>query len=143
MMSAVKVYYSKQASATDAFALLAEGYNELVQDGHTPDRLGASPVSWSNEVYYATVAENEIVGVIAWEAVPQLGALVVTLAYVEPSSRRRGIYKELFTALCDHAKKRGARKIIHQIGVENATARTVMLATKALLTSQTFEHDIE
>ena len=80
---------------------------------------------------------------IAWEPVPQLGALVVTLAYVEPSSRRRGIYKELFAALCDHAKKRGVRKIIHQIGVENATARTVMLATKALLTSQTFEHDIE
>ena len=54
---------------------------------------------------------------IAWEPVPQLGALVVTLAYVEPSSRRRGIYKELFAALCDHAKKRGVRKIIHQIGV--------------------------
>ena len=142
-MSTVKVYYSKQASATDAFALLAEGYNELVQDGHTPERLGASPVGWSNEVYYAAVAENEIVGVIAWDQVPQLGALVVTLAYVEPSSRRRGIYKELFAALCDHAKKRGVRKIIHQVGVENATARTVMLATKALLTSQTFEHDIE
>ena len=139
----VKVSYSKQASATDAFALLAEGYNELVQDGHTPERLGTSPVGWSNELYYATLAEGEVVGVLAWEQVPQLGALVVTLAYVEPSSRRRGIYKELFAALVDHANKRGVRKIIHQVGVENATARSVMLATKALLTSQTFEHDIE
>ena len=52
-MSTVKVHYSKQAASTDAFALLAEGYNELVQDGHTPERLGASPVGWSNEVYYA------------------------------------------------------------------------------------------
>ena len=139
----VKVFYSKQASATDAFAFLAEGYNELVQDGHTPERLGTSPVGWSNELYYATLAEGEVVGVLAWEQVPQLGALVVTLAYVEPSSRRRGVYKELFAALVEHAKKRGVRKIIHQIGVENATARSVMLATKAILTSQTFEHDIE
>jgi len=141
-MSAVQVYYSKQASATDAFAILAEGYNELVQDGHTPDRVGASPIGWNNEVYYAS-ATDEIVGVIAWEAAPQLGAFVVTLAYVEPSSRRKGIYKQLFAALSEHAKKRGVRKIIHQIGAGNATARTVLVATKAVLASQTFEHDIE
>ena len=115
---------------------------QLVQEGYTADRLGASPVSWSNEVYYAVAAEGDVVGVLAWEQAPQLGALVVTLAYVEPSSRRRGVYKELFASLADHAKKRGVRKIISHIGADNSTGRAVMGATKGPLTSQTSEHDI-
>ena len=142
-MSTVKVYYSKQASATDAFALLAEGYNELVQDGHTPERLGASPVGWSNEVYYADArrerdCRRDCLG--AGAAARRTGGDAGLCRAVEPPPRH---LQGAVRSACDHAKKRGVRKIIHQIGVENATARTVMLATKALLTSQTFEHDIE
>ena len=78
---------------------MAEGWNELVQEGFTPDGDGVSPVKPDNEVLFAVSDDNDVVGVLAYALDAPANAYDVTLAYVEPSSRKRGVFKALIAQL--------------------------------------------
>ena len=58
----IEVRYSKSASFTPAFALIAEGWNELVQSGLTSEGRGDAPFDASSEVLYAEQPDGEVVG---------------------------------------------------------------------------------
>lgn len=93
----VTVYYDAQAGDTLAYEILAEAWNELMLDGLIANRIGVPPFDAQSEVLYATSAEGDIVGVLTFKRGPRRANL--ELAYVEPSSRGRGVFKTLFSDL--------------------------------------------
>ena len=66
----VKIVYNRQAASTAAFALIAEGWNELVQEGLTPDGKGFCVVDATDHVLYAEREDGEIVGVVCYQEQP-------------------------------------------------------------------------
>lgn len=85
----VVVKHDQSASNTAAFAIMAEAWNELVQDSLTPDNQGLPPYSAASQVLYAVSDESDIVGVLVFAV--EAGALALQLIYVEPTSRRQGV----------------------------------------------------
>jgi predicted GNAT family acetyltransferase len=103
------VVYSHRAADTPAFALIAEGWNEMVQEGLTPDGVGVCPVKADDEVLYTVSAEGDIVGVLVYGQEACGSVIRVSLAYVEPSMRKRGVFKMLLAALKQSAVTREMR----------------------------------
>ena len=71
--------------------------------------MPVSPVLASDEVIYAVSKEGDIVGAIAFRT--EDDAVMINLSYVEPSSRKRGIYRQMFDKLLKIARERGILKI--------------------------------
>ena len=97
----MKILYSERAQHTPAFSLIAEGWNELVQTGNSPDGVAISPVTKDSEVVYAALDNGEIVGVLVYGSdwVMDEHPTRVQLAYVEPSSRRKGVFRAMLAEL--------------------------------------------
>lgn len=102
--------YSPSAANTDAFALIAEGWNEMVQEGLTPDREGVCPITAKDEVIYVLSNDGDVVGVLTFLVDPS-GVARITLAYVEPSSRKRSVFRAMFEDLRARCAQRGVTRI--------------------------------
>ena len=123
----MKVGYSKSAAATPAFALVAEGWNELVQEGLTPDLRADCPVGPTTQVLYVDRDEDrEIIGVLCYDFDAGSRQITVTLAYVEPTSRRNGVYRELWAELQRRAVELNALRITHIVHTGNMVMREVL-----------------
>jgi len=121
------VLESKSAAATPAFELIAEGWNVLVQEGLSPDYRGVCPVDWHNAVLYACPGdEGEVVGVLTYSHDDVCNAYLVSLAYVEPTSRRQGVFRAMWAALLDRAKEKNVARVILEVSVRNAPAKAAM-----------------
>ncbi|MEJ6846700.1 GNAT family N-acetyltransferase [Sinorhizobium fredii] len=138
----LEIAYSRQAADTEAFTLLAEGWNELVQDGYTPDRMGVPPLDWSDEVLYAIGRDGDVIGVLTWRTVTAVACFVVTLAYVEPSSRGNGVFRALLAALRQHAAKAGIGRIVATIFHDNPAGTAACLKTGGSGTAVVYEWDV-
>lgn len=90
-----KIYHDISAACTDAYALIAEGWNALVQDGLTPDLRGVPPVDDKTQVIWAASPEGDVCGVLCFAYETQAQAISIKLAYVEPSMRKRGVFKDM------------------------------------------------
>lgn len=126
-----QVVYNKSCAATDAFALIVEGWNELVQEGFTADRVATPPISSSTEVLYAVNSDSyggDIVGVLAFDYVPGRNVYEVGLCYVEISSRRQGVFKGLVEALRVHAHDTGVAHLVFDVTPNNAVALSALKA---------------
>ena len=110
----MSLHWDKSAAHTDAFALIAEGWNEMVQEGHTRACNGVCPVT----------AEDDVVGVIAFRRV--FPVFRVSLAYVEPSSRRKGVFKALLAEIRQNAIRTGHNGIHIWVSSNNSLAQTVL-----------------
>lgn len=135
----VKLGYSRRAAATPAFALIIEGFNELVQSGLTPEGradLGALPTT---EVLYAARDDGELVGVLCWDRCDAASQWSVALGYVEPTSRKQGVYHELWAALIERARHEGVARIIGSVHPDNQPMRAVMEKLGRHLASLTYE----
>jgi hypothetical protein len=85
----MRVEYSQSAANTDAFALIAEGWNDLVQEGHTPDQDAISPVGPGDEVLYAISKDGDIVGVLTFKVGERPRVARITLRRaIQPQARR-------------------------------------------------------
>ena len=120
----MNIAYSKSAASTHAFALIAEGWNELVQDGVTPDGLALCPVKADDEVIYMLSLGGDVVGVLVYGLDTIGNGCAVKLAYVEPSMRKRGVLKAMLGALKAEAEKYGFRVVIET--PSNSTIQAVM-----------------
>lgn len=119
----LNIAYSRRALHTPAFALLAEGWNEIVQEGMSPELVGVSPVAPDDEVFHAVSADGDIVGVLSWSAPTNSGVFKITIAYVEPTSRRKGVFKALMNALREIATQDKIVRITTEIAPMNAIAK--------------------
>jgi GNAT superfamily N-acetyltransferase len=106
----MKIGHSESLSWTPAFALIVEGWNELVQAGETPEGSAHTPFA-SSQAFYAEEDDGEIVGVLVFDRQGRR-QFDVTLAYVEPTSRRQGVFAELFAALKAKAKQDRVARIV-------------------------------
>ena len=131
------ICHSKSALDTPAFALIAEGWNDLVQSGWTPELCGACPVDGEHEVLYAAREDGEIVGVLCFAV--RCSHLQISLGYVEPTSRRQGVYGALYAAVLDLARTRDVRRVISQVHPDNQVARRVEFQLHRQLASLTYE----
>lgn len=102
----VELKHSKSVTRTAAFALVAEGWNEIVQEGITPDLLGLPPFTVDSQVIYAKSEDGDIVGVVVVQHMSDV--LQVQLAYVEPSSRKAGVFRKLMVAARELGETQGA-----------------------------------
>jgi GNAT superfamily N-acetyltransferase len=125
----VRIEYSKSAVNTEAFALIAEGWNDLVQEGHTPWGVGVCPVRANSEVLYAIAKESDVVGCLVWEHDVVSGQATVTLAFVEPSSRKRGVFKALLAALIARYKDAPCTRIALAVEAENKVGQAALRHT--------------
>jgi L-amino acid N-acyltransferase YncA len=122
----MKVGYSDRAASTAAFALIAEGWNEMVQDGHTPEGQGFCPVAADDRVLYAERDDGEIVGVLCFREHEALHEFVITLAYVEPTSRRQGAWRLLYAALGARGKLSSVHRVSCWVHVDNLVAQEAL-----------------
>ena len=137
----MKIEISEKAHRTLAFAIIAEGWNELVQTGLTPDGLGVCPVTRDDTVVYASVDSGEVVGVLVlasdWTAAEQVCR--ITLAYVEPSVRKKGVFKALLAAALAYAKSKGVPKVTISASPEADVLRLVMRKFDVPIAHVTYE----
>lgn len=103
--------HSLSAAKTPAFALVTEGWNELVQEGLTPDGLGVTSFDGSAEVLYILDNDQEPVAALVYSVDSRLRTIELHMAYVEHSSRRRGYFRALALELVKLAKGRGYQEI--------------------------------
>ncbi|MCL4743872.1 MAG: GNAT family N-acetyltransferase [Burkholderiaceae bacterium] len=136
-----KIAYDRRATSTYAFAILAEAWNEMVQDGLTPDNLGVPPISPDTEVIYAVGKDGDIVGVLAWNHDVHASAYEVTIAYVEPSSRQQGVFAEMIEDLCERAYAAGVAKIVSTVPA-GSVAVTAFKQVGGKQVSITYEHKV-
>lgn len=120
----MEIAYSRSCANTAAFALLVEGWNELVQEGITPDGLAVCPVGADCECLFAYSADGDIVGAIAFKYVKETDALSVVLAYVEPSSRKRGVFSALLADLKNRATSRASQIVVNVPAVNDGGLET-------------------
>lgn len=106
-----KIYHDISAACTDAYALIAEGWSALVQDGLTPELRGVPPVDANTQVVWAKSPEGDVCGVLCFGYDKAAQNLNVTLLYVEPSMRRKGVGKAMLEHL-QHLARTGSAETI-------------------------------
>ena len=121
----VKIEYSQSALNTPAFALIAEGWNALVQEGWTLDDDGVPPITAESRVIYAlNDKDGDVIGVVCW-AVHKTVA-TVGLIYVEPSSTQAGVFKGMMTALQERLRAEKVGHVRFVVHVENKNAQAAL-----------------
>lgn len=132
----MEIAYSRSCANTAAFALLVEGWNELVQEGVTPDGSAVCPVTADCECVYAYQENDDILGAVAFRYVKELDALEVVLAYVEPSSRKRGVFSALLADLKSRFQT-SVSQIIVSVPAVNDTC-LIAVQKRGVMTESTF-----
>jgi GNAT superfamily N-acetyltransferase len=100
------VTYQEPIENTAAFVFLAEACNELVLAGFTPDNVALPPFKAGSHVIYAVGPDGDIVGAMTWGHALGSGARI-ELFYVESSSRKLGVAKQLLQAFATAAAAAG------------------------------------
>ena len=135
----MRIGYDKRAAATDAFALLVEGWNEQVQRGFTVEGDAICPISTTDQVVYAESDEQDIIGAISFQADKDTGVASVKVAYVEPSSRKRGVFKQLLAEMHRIAMQQGMDRVVVTASPDNAEFLAVMRHLNRPVVAHTFE----
>ena len=111
------------AVSSPAFQLISEGVNYLVQQGLHP-----GPEFLLQETDQAIWAEEEgeALGVIVFRYKPNIPVMQIVLSYVEPSSRRNGLYTSLMNSLVKRAEDQGIVSILSTVSMANASMQKLM-----------------
>lgn len=137
----MQVEHASAASASKAWPLIVEGVNELVQEGLLVDRCGF-PVNWDDQVLYAVSREGDVVGAVCYRKESWSNGAHISLGYVEPSSRRQGVYRLLFAALVERGKAEGLVQITGTVDAKNDAMQKTMAALGRKLTRLTYAFDL-
>ncbi|MGK9084887.1 GNAT family N-acetyltransferase [Brucella intermedia] len=137
-MSVITVGYSKNVQNTEAFAIIAEGWNEMVQEGFTPDRISFPLITPQTEVLFAR-SGDELVGCLLWQHDVDSETFEVHMAYVEMSFRKKGAFRAMVTDLQKLARQRKVTRTLFYVGVGNTVAETVLPRLKAKPSTKIYE----
>ena len=121
----VRIEYSQSALNTPAFALIAEGWNSMVQEGWSLDDDAVPPLSADSRVLFAANdKDGDIVGVLTWTVHKTVATLGVV--YVEPSSVQSGVFKQLMAALVERLKAEKVGHVRFQVHIDNKNAQAAL-----------------
>lgn len=107
------------------FAIIIEACNELVQDGYAVDK---HPVKSKDHVLYISSQQGDIVAVLCYRFARRLGGCHVSLAYVEHSSRRMGLFKALWLELLRQCKNAAYPTVQAAVAANNAAGIAALYA---------------
>jgi RimJ/RimL family protein N-acetyltransferase len=116
---------SARAGTTPAFAILFEGQNELVQDGFTDDSYALAVSPDDHVIYAVDDKDGEFLGIIAYRFDEANDTTLLTLAYVEPSSRQKGIFKDMLHILDTEMKAKHNRRLMLNVWTANKIGHLV------------------
>ena len=119
----MNICQAAHAVSSPAFQLISEGMNYLVQEGLHP-----GPELLLQETDQAIWAQEggEVLGVIVFRYRPNVPMMQVVLSYVEPSSRRNGLYTRLMNALVKRAEEERIVSILSTVSTVNASMLKLM-----------------
>lgn len=115
----MEVLYSRRASHTEAYELLAEAWTAAIQAGYAQEFKGIPPCTGDHEVLYVMAEEGDVIGVLTFEASKESAVYIISTAYVEPSSRRQGIFKAMLDTLFVRATKVGVMHVLCTLPLSN------------------------
>lgn len=113
--------------------IIWEACNELVQEGHALEDDFLVPVHPSDEVFFAQSEDGDVIGVLC-RSVDLGSSRRVTLFYVEPSSRRSGVFRTLWKK----ASASSNRPLTASVAAGNEVARLALKSVGADLVSATY-----
>lgn len=140
-MATVVIHDGGVVESSPALPLIYEGLSEIVQEGWQTWRGIEPPVSPTDSTIYAVSAsDSDVVGVLcfAWDTAHCIAD--VTLAYVEPSSRREGVFRQMWDALLYHVHKKQFTVSIGGVHPDNRVALDVFQKLKCRPRALVLEH---
>ncbi len=126
------IEHAQSAGASPAWLLLVEGFNEISQDGFSTRKIMIRP---EDQVLYIRSGDGDIVAALSYRIDSNNRALLVSLVYVEPSSRRLGLFKALWHELSIRAKNADCDHIQAEVHAADAVTLAIF-ANKATATAQ-------
>jgi hypothetical protein len=134
-MSGFTLHTSARADVQPAIRIIYEGVNELVQEGTFPHgglTLGVKP---DDEVIYAASGPGDLIGVLCFSVGVEW--LTISLAYVEPSSRRMGVFNAMWDQLLKRLDTKPTPPPTIRVLVHHDNSLGLLLASKLKMLPQT------
>jgi hypothetical protein len=103
--------YNQHAGATSAWRLVIEGHHLLMQENRSPTDRGGVATKWDSQIVFALEVGDEVVGALCWDNNTICNSFDVTLAYVEPSSRRLGVFRGMWEEMLKVARQNNVDRI--------------------------------
>jgi GNAT superfamily N-acetyltransferase len=109
--------------SSPAFPLISEGMNYLVQEGL---HCGSDHILHETDQAIWAEEDGEVLGVIVFRCKVAASSIQIVLSYVEPSSRRNGLYSSLMNALVKRAEEERIVSILSTVSTANAAMIKLM-----------------
>jgi L-amino acid N-acyltransferase YncA len=109
--------------SSPAFPLISEGMNYLAQEGL---HCGSEHILHETDQAIWAEEDGEVLGVIVFRYRMNAPVMQIVLSYVEPSSRRNGLYTSLMNALVKRAEEEGIASIHSIVSTLNAAMLKLM-----------------
>ena len=103
------------------FVLAAQGVADLATTGYGP---GEASLHWNQKTLVARV-DGAVVGVIVWERLEHIRQAWITVGYVNPVYRDRGVYTALYRRLVEVARRESLRSVAGGVAFGNHAMRAV------------------
>lgn len=140
MSADYKITIEPRALTSHVLPLIYEGVSEMWQDQVAPATYLDFPVQPIDRVVYAEASDGDPVAVICFRLAGPEG--VVSLLYVEPSSRRLGLAAQLWGAMLKELANMGALTVRVAVDSQNDGGLAAALAVGAVDTVRVFEQDV-
>ena len=138
----MEVLHNRRASYTEAYTLLAEAWNSMVQAGQTPLFKGVPAFAGDHEVLYVLAEEGDVIGALTYEASRDSAVYTVSMAYVEHSSRKRGVFRAMLNSLRLRAAGANVHYVICDLHVTNTDSLKTFSKLGAKHVSTTLSFDV-
>lgn len=139
-MAGPSLKFERTAETSQALALIHEGVSELWQEGLSPTQYLKFPVGPDNRVIHVLSADEDPVGVICYRL--DGPEAIVTLIYVEPSSRRAGLATKLWQAMLEDLEATPAKTVRVDVSSVNFGGRDLVKALGATPIVNRFEQGV-
>lgn len=118
-----KIEHEKQFCGTDAWMLGYQAVVELHKQGNISKNY---IITWDDQVLVARTNRGTLAGLIAYRHLEHERSFLITLGYVKPTYRQRGVYRQLWDALVERAQKEEIREIDSGTYLNNKRMQKVM-----------------
>jgi GNAT superfamily N-acetyltransferase len=121
-----QIKQDEKVNGCKALALCVRGWHELIDAGLTTGNLVC--ISWDDSVLWAEDEASKVVAVMTYKASDWNRTLWISLSFVHPEHRRRGLYSRLYSRALEIAREKLLTKVESGISPQN---EAMLAAAKA------------
>lgn len=103
---------------------------------------GGTSVHWTLGAVVARNSHGRIIGAISYDRVEHTNSIFIYIGYVEPSARRKGVYRAMFDRLVEEARARNVLRIQGSTFITNELMMKVMEALGRKPVATMFNFDV-